>query len=345
MDNDDFIKTKSTSTLRFAFVTFMIRDDGYLPGALLYGYALRAQQTKADIICLVSREISEHAIFTLKHIYDYVLSVDEIYVDNINKRDRTDLPYLFTRFHALRLGRNGDLGIGYDKIVVCDSDVLPIRHYDDLFLLNTPAGILNEKPEYFLRYDEYGCYVVPETAYEKGEWAWHKVYNPICPHGQRIPAYITDRVQEDIANMGVNSVLYVLQPDYNMFKKILEDISNKQIQDIISKFRWPEMQYLTMAWSGMWYNIDLRFSGFKGYPDYKVLYGIHYAGNKPWRINDRKTMKNRLKFPDVIIWYVYYLEMIRRYPLLLNTNRLKKLYTIINIPQIQKMADYFLKDL
>ena len=325
----------------YAYVTFLIRNDGYLPGALLYAYGLKLQKTTADSVCFVSDNISEQAVFALNCFYDLVFCVDEIYVENENKNERSDLPYLFTRFHALRLGHDGNLGTRYEKIVLADSDVLPIKYYDHLFTLNAPAGILNEKPEHLQVYDEYGQYVIPDTVYEKGEWLWHEVYNPICPHGEKIPAYITDRINTDSSNMGVNSALYVIQPSYDIYKTLIGELTDERIQNKIQKFRWPEMQYLTTAWSGLWHNIDLKFCGFKGYPDIKTLYGIHYAGRNPWLINDYKSLNRMLKFPDNIVWYANYLKLINDYPQLLKVRRLKKLYDLLNIPMFLQMANSF----
>ena len=31
---------------------------------------------------------------------------------------------------------------------------------------------------------------------------------------------------------------------------------------MINTFKWPEMQYATLRWSGQWTNIDLKYSSF-----------------------------------------------------------------------------------
>jgi len=331
-----FKKRRTSNNVQYAYATFIIRNDGFLPGALLYAYGLRLQQTKADIICFVSNGVSEKAIAALGCVYDFVIGIEEIFTDNINKKERNDLPYLFTRFHALRLGYDGDLGIHYKKVVMVDSDVLPICHYDHLFTLDTPAGILNERSDYLLHNDESGKYIVPDSVYENGTWRWHEVYDPICPHGKLIPAYITDRVSTDPVNMGVNACLYVLQPNIREFYQLLEKISEPLIQKTIREFRWPEMQYMTMVWSGKWHNIDPKFCGLKGYPDYRVLYGIHYAGHKPWLIEEQKPLLRMLKFPDYVLWCKYYISMIKSHPDLLAVKRLKRLYSVLDIPQVRE---------
>jgi len=59
-----------------AYVTFIIRNDSYMPGALVFAYALKLQNTKNDLICIVSENISDNAIKVLKVVYDDVFVID-----------------------------------------------------------------------------------------------------------------------------------------------------------------------------------------------------------------------------------------------------------------------------
>ncbi len=297
-------------TAKYAFVTFLMRNDNYLPGALMFAFGLREKGTRADLVCLVSGSISVSAKFALGLIYDYVVDIDEIHVPNSRGHARQDIPYVFTRFNALRLGPDGDLGFRYEKIVVADADVLPLRFYDHLFTLDTPAGIINESKANFLESDNRGRYRVPETLFRDGKWKWHRIYGDICPHGHHIPKYITDRVADNPRNLGINSSLFVLTPCYETYKEVISALNKPDTRNMIcSKLKWPEMQYATIAWSGEWTNIDIRFSGINGYPDVSVLCGIHYAGAKPWNARDKNSMKRVMKFPDYDLWYRKYLKM------------------------------------
>jgi glycogenin glucosyltransferase len=94
---------------------------------------------------------------------------------------------------------------------------------------------------------------------------------------------------------------------YLCLMKSLENPENREL--VCKKFRWPEMQYATMIWSGEWTSIDIRFSGINGYPDLKVLCGVHYAGSKPWNVRDKKSLERVIKFPDYDLWYKKYLDM------------------------------------
>jgi glycogenin glucosyltransferase len=290
-----------------AFVTFIIRNDSYLPGALVFAYGLRLQKTKNDLICIVSDNISSKAIADLKVLYDDVLVIDEVYVPHERRHERQDRPFLFSRFNAFRLGKDGDLGKEYDKIIIADCDILPLRNYDSLFDLPAPAGIINEKKEYCMEYSD-GTYIIPDTIEENGEWLWHKHYKDYL-HGHKIPKEVTDRINVDKENMGVNASLMLFNPTMTLYNSIMDDLAIKSIQQEISLYSWPEMQYITVKLSGEWTNVDIKFSSFNGYPKVDVLYGIHYAGLKPWSIKN-KSIKSYGKFEDYQLWFYTFVKMI-----------------------------------
>ncbi len=316
---------------KYAYVTFIIRNDSFVPGALVFAYALRKQKTPYDIVALVSQEITEKAKRILNILYDDIITINELFIPHARRQERQDRPYLFTRFHAFRLGRDGDLGKGYDKIVLADADLLPLRDYDTLFDVTAPAGIINEKKEYCMTYEN-GNYIIPYTVDIDGTWIWHKIYKDF-PHGSLINKEITDRITNDLNNMGVNASLYVLKPSMEMFYSILEDMNDENIREKVKHYHWPEMQYLTLKLSGSWHNLDLRYSSFNGYPKIDVLYGIHFAGLKPWSIKN-KSVKSFAKFEDYKLWFYTFNKMMKEYPKLNESGKLRRINDFI-----QKMCE------
>jgi glycogenin glucosyltransferase len=204
--------------------------------------------------------------------------------------------------------------------------VLPLRCYAQLFDVRAPAGILNERKSHFVEVDETGSYVVPESVWTQDKWKWHEIYDPICPHGARIPREITDRVREDPTNLGINGSLFVLEPSLGEFREIRADIRRPEVQVLVGdRFDWPEMQYLTMHWSGQWTNVDVRYSGLNGYPDLSLLYGTHFGGFKPWQVN-KTSIACYARYPDYQRWFEEYIELVTHaYPQLLGLRRLRRL--------------------
>ena len=307
---------------KHAYVTFIIRNDSFLPGALVFAYALRRQNTSNDLICIVSDNLKKSSIDALHVLFDDVIVLEDIFVPHKNRQERQDRPFLFSRFHALRLGTDGDLGKRYEKVLVADADLLPLKHFDRIFDVEAPAGVINEKKEYCMEYED-GTYIIPESVKKDGTWIWHDVYRDY-PMGTKLPADITSRVIEDKMNMGINAALYLFEPAMSLHDSIQQDLKDPSMQEKIGEFPWPEMQYITWKLSGSWRNLDLRYSSFNGYPEIDVLYGIHYAGLKPWQMNHR-SIGHFGKFEDYRLWYAVFLKMVERYPSLRKSPKIAKL--------------------
>jgi len=322
-------KIVNINKAKYAYVTFIIMNDSFMPGALMFAHGLREQNCSASILCLVSGKVSKSAINALHNLFDKVIYVDEVFLNHKDRHERQDRPFLFSRFNALRLGKDGDLGQNYKKIILCDADLYPVKDYDNLFSLNTPAGIINESKEYCMDYDSSGRYIIDNNTDSFGMWCWHKKYNSICPHGKLIPYNITNRVKHDYNNMGVNASLWVLEPSYSEYEMIMEDIYSQEITSLINNFKWPEMQYATLRWSGQWTSIDLRYSSFNGYPNIKHLNGLHYAGTKPWKYKSIKHLKHFFSYPDYYFWYIKFIDMMNKNNKLFSNNKLFRLYNDI----------------
>ncbi|NOR44782.1 MAG: hypothetical protein GQ534_04280 [Candidatus Delongbacteria bacterium] len=308
---------------RFAFVTFLMMNDSYMASTLLMAYGLKKQNSQADTVCMVTDEIDEETIKPLKMIYDHVIRVKRIFVPHKERKGREDRPLWFTRLNSLLLGHDGGYGLNYERICILDADVYPLRHYDSLFNIGAPAGMLNEKKSNCLEWDEKGKYVYPDSIENEGKWNWHRRYEPDAPHGADIPKEITDRPMHDVANLGLNGSIYVFDTSKKELEDIIEDVERPEIKKLVGDlFKWPDMQYFTIRWSGQWKSIDIKFSSFNGYPGLKYLCGCHYSGFKPWYFN-KKGLKNYMEHEDFLFWYKSFLTMVEKdYPKMLEIPRL-----------------------
>lgn len=325
---------------RFAFVTLFTLNDSYLPAVLLSAFNLRQQKSQADLICLVTPEITASARQALALMYDHVLAVSPIVVPHRLAGKRPYLPLVFTKLHALRLGPDGDLGLHYDKIILLDADLLPIKQYDHLFSLPAPAGTINEYKTHVMEWGADGDFIIPASVYEDGTWHWHQLY-AACGHGRLIPKAITDRVQTDPGNMGVISSLLLIESSLAEFEAIMTDLNKHEIRTMVGQqFEWPEMQYLTLRWSGQWTNIDLRFQSLNGYPQLDVLNGIHYTGFKPWQFRKEGSMKRYGRRADFQYWHNSYGRMLKSIPQLRSFKKLQRLQNQIAEFQAHNLRNF-----
>ena len=131
--------------------------------------------------------------------------------------------------------------------------------------------------------------------------------------------------------MGIHGALFVLAPSMQEFRSIQEEMTQSEVRRFVGEtYAWPDMQYLTLRWSGRWTNIDLRFGGFRGYPNISVLFGTHYAGFKPWQISKIKALRRYGRYEDFRYWFKQYDNLlIQTHPELQKNRRLKTLHTAL----------------
>lgn len=308
------------------YCTFLIENDRYLPGILTFAYALRRQRVEADLICIITQEISAECAYCISCLYDYVFCVEQSKVKNRNRGRREDREKLFVRFAVLDVLQKSKLQ--YDKIIICDSDLLPLRNFSDLCRCPAPSGILNERKENVIGFNE------------KNRWIWYDVYKDIPP-GAPIPKEITDRVRTDVTNLGVNSVIYVFEENTIGYEEIAHDFQDAEMKSMIADFAWPDMQYMTYKLSGRWHNLDIRYASFNSFPDLHTVFGTHYAGMKPWDVNNRSFL-HYCGHEDYKLWICVFLNMMREYRRLSQFVRLQKLQRIL-LELVRKDKKYVLK--
>lgn len=297
----------------YAYCTFLIENERYLPGVLTFAYALRKQKLDADLICVITEEVPEECARYISYLYDYVFRARQTVVRNRNTEGRGDREKLFARFAVLELLQKERLR--YDRVILCDSDLLPLRNFGGLCHYPVPSGILNERKENVIGFDG-------------GQgWIWYEVYRSIPP-GSLIPREITDRVKADATNLGVNSVIYVLESDTIDYAEIARDLENEQVQEMIAAFAWPDMQYMTCKLSGRWHNLDIRYAGFNSFPDLHSLFGTHYAGMKPWDVGNR-SWRHYCGHEDYKLWICVFLNMMREHRGLERCRRLSRLRKVL----------------
>ena len=289
---------------KFAYVSLMFpapktKLASYTDGCILTALGLRRQGVNADIICLVTPDISKEVQLKLLTVYDDVKVVpyitpfpfhdDDIVINKDifkNCKGYTQLhPYshVFTKLHMF----NPDI-MPYEKVVFVDSDLVPMNYYDSLFMLNTPAGFVEyRKKTPFLE------------AYN-----WDRC--DLLEHGKPIPKHMTDLEKKTGAD--VNAGLLVVTPnkkEYNAMIKELkspihtwmgkgkehqgfwdmdfsESASSNNRKFVENSYCFPEQNYLTKRYSGKWTFVEFAFQSWSLDPCNS--FGIHMAAfnPKPW---------------------------------------------------------------
>jgi len=284
---------------KYAFISLLFPnkkgDCTYLDGALLTALGLRKQKTKYKIICMTTPDISQEIKEILKIVYDEVIVVDYIsplkkakikiqgdifHEDSYkNENEYTDICNVFTKLHIF----NSEL-FPYDKVVFVDNDLIPIKDFDLLFDLDTPAGWLEQIEELLNNNSDY---------YTRIWGIWKNI-----KHNEIIPKKLTE-VHEKPGS-SINAGLLVIKPDINIFNDMIKQLQTPVNLWIGNNFKFKgwinyrgikvnkymgEQDYLTQYFSGDWKMIDGSYCAWGFFNNIDTM-GVHMAGLK-WYINNK----------------------------------------------------------
>jgi hypothetical protein len=270
----------------YAYVTLLYPNDDnvvtYLDGAILMALGLRKQKTKYKIICMITKSVPQDVIKILEPLYDEIKVIDlispknnaEIKIDSEIFGKSNKYLDVFTKLHIFDSDK-----FPYKKVVFIDTDIIPLKKYDDLFNLNTPAGWPEQIAE--IKYSH-----IKYDRYTRIWGIWDNI-----EHNEIIPKILTDIYKSPGTN--INAGLMVIEPNkkiydyfieqlvinkkewfgYNFLHKGCIDIDNK----FIDYYVFPEQSYLTQHFSGMWHMIDGKYCAW-GKHDENEIYGLHMAG-------------------------------------------------------------------
>ena len=303
----------------YAFVSLLYPNKHgewtFLEGALLSALGLRKQNIKNKIICMVTPDITTEITNILKIVYDEIKIVDyisplekakikirgDIFDLSIytNSTTYSDMCNIFTKLHIFDSEK-----FPYDKVIFIDNDLIPLKKFNLLTELNTPAGWL----EKILELENN----INKPFYTRIWGVWTNI-----THNKLIPKILTEIYKEP--GSSINAGLLVIKPN----KQVYDDMINKlkqqkdmwfksyrpNIDNALENFTFQETEhihkgmiginrcfsdryyfveqdFLTQEFSGLWHMIDGRYCAWGIHKNNKDCYGMHMAGLK-YNINNK----------------------------------------------------------
>ena len=185
--NDNFLQIPddmidSNGQKNYAYVTTVMLGDKYVAAAIVLAESIRKLGSMADLVVLITNDVSTEGVEILKRFYDHVINVEYVNFENYEKKIQGNPSYLdlvFTKFHVFNL-------VQYKKILLIDADTIILKYPDHLFTLDTPAGVFLPNKKDIIGYNNEGRYI-----YDK-KIEWFDKYCDCCSHGKLIPKSITD---------------------------------------------------------------------------------------------------------------------------------------------------------
>jgi hypothetical protein len=266
-----------------------MRGDKYVPGAILLAYTLRRAHVHADVICMVTADVTKTRLVACG-FFSQVVEVPYIRHAAAMRTKKQREIYSswiddsFTKWNCLNIGA-GAPAPRYEKICFVDADMMFRSSPDSVWRFNAPAAI----------------FTLPWTTQRAG----HAGVDPWVSHGRK--KRISAEKLRAVMATGTSTVgaanFMLLEPNSGLFDKIRQILGRRATPYGGVCLSAPDEQVvaeasieLGMSWASLspGYAAILRHPGWTaGLP----IVGVHYiSADKPW-------MFSRDKWPDFAEWW------------------------------------------
>lgn len=282
-----------------AYVCLVMKGDLYVPGAIVVAHSIRETDTKYDIVCMVTPDVSEGAVSKLKVVFDYVQVVEYITAETkmmrtkkIEDRYGSWKSVSYTKWNVLQMTR-------YKKVLFMDADLIVVGNIDSLFKLQAPAATFS---------------LAQAHPYSK-----QGLHNPYIryTHG--------DIIHPDDIKLGFNLFVCIgttvlIQPNMEHFNSYKQMIAKMQPFGFEKCVNGPDEQSIAWFYHSskiQWTHIHQAFNMIpwkeKQWLSKKDKYFnkslvLHYVcGKKPWELD-------RTEWEDLENWWIIAEDIEKCYP-------------------------------
>jgi len=284
-------------TYPYAYVWLLMLGDSYLPGVFVSVYSAKRTNPAADLVVMVTSDVSTDARQTLS-ILAKVVEVP--YIEHDVKPMKTErgrelyskwMRFSFTKWNLLNLHR-------YKKVILMDADTIFIENIDNLFDLPTPAAPFNSP---FIR----PLGTIPDMIKN----SLQSKTNALGPdkyivHGYSVSTrVINDQLTKNGLTFTASTVL--ISPSKKLFNGFIEMLNGlKGPFGFSTCYSAMDEQalayYMSKILKKKWTNIHQRYNligwkeRFLSPRDYPRV--IHYISEKPWNATYNK-------WEDMVCWW------------------------------------------
>ena len=288
----------------FAYVTLLMKGDSYVPGCLVLASSLRKVESKVDIICMVTPDVSAKARSVLAMLFTEVIPVDYITTpdfklpsESVQKHYGVLNTSLETKLRCLNLkGKLKDKQKQYEKVCLLDADLLILKCMDNLFDLQAPAGTFHS---YWLHgyHDPYPQNMktgdsVPDSAIQEAfrRKKSYVVQTTVLllpttkPNGDDIFPDLEKYIREfsgDIGELGLS----------NLLATMYDTVDDLTVSTYFKKWTYIGQEYTCIPWRDK-----------QAHP-----YVNHYFNTKPWTMQENE-------WPDLTPWFDEARSICKKYP-------------------------------
>jgi hypothetical protein len=273
-----------------AYCWLFMKGDAYLPGIFTSVYSIMRTDPEADLVVMVTDDVSEHARQMLMKVATHLFMIPYLSFESKPLKTARQRE-IYDKWITSSYSKWNALALPYKKVILIDGDTIHTENTDVLFNLPAPSMPFNNpfnKP----------LGTIPST------WRGPKGKDGYMVHGCEVPAADVMHVLNN-GGMLPTAAPVVLEPSLADYEEYITLIRSMQPFGFPKCNNGPDEQSICWYYSGHkkldWHNIHHRYNyigwkeGFLSKGD--VPYIIHYfSDTKPW-----DTTWNA--YEDMISWY------------------------------------------
>jgi lipopolysaccharide biosynthesis glycosyltransferase len=132
------LKMSSSPLHSNAYTWLFMKGDSYLPGIFASVYSIRRTNPAADLVVMVTDDVSQHSRDVLLKVATHIFDIPYISVQT-KKMKTTRQQQLYETWLATSYTKWNALALPYKKIILIDGDTIHTTNTDELFELQAPA--------------------------------------------------------------------------------------------------------------------------------------------------------------------------------------------------------------
>ena len=276
----------------YAYVFLVMIGDAYVPLALTAAHSVRLTKPKADIVCMITHDVSVDGRKLLKKVFDKVIEVDYLEFEtariNFEKKRKIYESWIsksYTKWRCLGLTQ-------YKKVCFIDADMIMVENCDEIF---------ERKPK------SVGLFVNPFAYGGKGKIPKHSMKN-ITPND----------VRKTLPRLSVVSAAFlVLTPDKKDLKEYIEYMKQNEPYGFPKVAMGQDEQSITYFQSIVknrdWGQLDYQYNGILWHLNnvYRIMRDKYVHPKVIHYISDQKPHNiPRFEWPDLDIWWQYAQDLV-----------------------------------
>lgn len=270
--------------------TLVMLGDSYGPGAIVLGATFKKYNKNIETIVMITHDVSEKLRKKLEEIYDKVLLVNYTFCSTFMSSKRIAnryvgwINYSFTKWKCLLFEE-------YEKILFIDADLIVTDNVDEIFELNTPAGIF---------FNMSGKNKLNPNG---------MIHDNYYPNNVKTGSIITKKmIVEGYKNFDSSFVadasFMLLKPSKTKYYEMIKMFRKKNYYSYPTNVKSGPDEFILTELFGNWTNISILYNYRWKYDELKLKLenkkkGWNFGGiEKPWETP-------RDKYEDMKIWWNY----------------------------------------